>query len=671
MARQDENIIPEINGKALFIGEKPSIGREIASILGIQTSNVKCPTYFENDKYVVTWAIGHLVKLSYPHIYDEKYKAWNLDDLPFLPEEFIYEIERKVKAQYDTVKMLLNRKDIKLIYNCGDSGLEGEYLQRLIYFHAGYNKDARLLRVWTDSLTKEEFIRLVKTAPPNSDYDGYMRAGFERAIEDFLIGINFSRLLTKKYGALLSCFAKEGQEKKPVAISVGRVMTWVLGYVAIREREIRNFKSSKYYGAVLKFPALSSLIAARWKASEDFYEENTRLLFKEDGFRKKEDALAYIERIKKESGGAAVAHIQKGEETEYAPYLFNLTLLQAKCSELFKIRPDETLEIVQILYERKMTTYPRTDAKVLSSAIAKEILNNLKGLSKIEEFKPFTDHIIETEAYKTIAKTRYVDDKKIKDHYAIIPTGRGIEGLMELKEVQQKVYMLIATRFLQIFYPPATYSTLKARFTVADAEFYQSAKKLSQIGFYELSGGTSEKENKDVFEALALLEDGNSYQDIDIDVADKKTAAPQRFTSGNLVTAMENAGKTIEDEDLKAEIKDTGIGTSATRAGILLKLQQIDYIKIDKKTQVVRVTKQGEYIYEIVLATIPVLLNTEMTASWQKGLNMIISGQEDAAIFRRKIEMFIETYCRSLKKENHYQEIQDNIKKLEKYYNKR
>ena len=650
--------------KILIISEKPSVGMDIAKTLGVKG---KHDGYIENDKYIISWAIGHLIEMAYPETYDLNLKKWSPETLPFIPEDYLYQVKKDVKHQFEILKKLLNRKDISQIVNFGDSGVEGEYIQRLIYYMAGYNGEATLVRAWTDSYTDEAILRSIKNARLNSEYDGYMRAGFERAIADYLIGINFSRAETLRYQNLLqriNAGNKETKAPSPI-IPVGRVMSCTLAMVVEREQNIRRFKIMPYYGIALSLPSVSPLIKAKWKFLDgdgsDVYHK-----YENAGFWQKNDAEAYADTLKEMASGKASVRLEQKNEKEYAPYLYNLTDLQKDCSALFKIRPDETLEIAQELYEAKLTTYPRTDARVISKAVAKEILKNLEGLKGISNLKSVVEEIIQKELYKNIARTRYVDDKKIKDHYAIIPTGQAIEKLSGLGEIHQKVYNLIAERFLQIFYPPAEFGCIKAFFMEGTALFVQTGKKLIRPGYRDAFKKECSDSNEEVYQALASLKQDVLY-DATLIITDHKTSPPARYTSGHLVAEMETAGKKVADASLKAEIYD-GIGTPATRAEIIAKLVKVGHIRIEKKTQLITPTKLGEYIYTILKETCPLILKVDMTAAWQKGLTRIKENKMDAVEYRKKMEVFINKYCNQILKEDHSLKIDELLKQIDDVY---
>ena len=621
----------------LIITEKPSVARQFAQTLGVQGKN---DGYIENGEWVITWALGHLVTLSYPEKYDEKYKKWNLDDLPFLPAQYIYEVIKESSAQFKVVKSLLNRKDIDVVYNAGDSGREGEYIQRLIFQEAGIEGKKKILRVWIDSQTDAEILRGIKEAKPESQYDNLSEAAFMRAIEDYAMGINFSRALSKKYG---NRFNSEIKSDKWKSISVGRVMTCVLGMVVNREQEIRAFVETPFY----KVNASCDGFDALWKAVEGSKYKDSALLYNETGFKKKEDADALAEDCKARPT-LTVENIERKNESKNAPLLFNLAELQAECTKAFKLSPDETLAVAQKLYELKLTTYPRTDARVLSTAVADVIDQNIKGLAKMEHHADTADWIIKTGAYKGISKKKYTDDSHVTDHYAIIPTGEG--STSSLSDTERLVYEKIVDRFLAIFMPPAVYAKTTATLLNANGErFIASASKLKEEGWMALYEKNGNEESKGgIPEGLnrgALI--NASYS-----VTEGKTQPPKRYTSGSMVLAMENAGNLIEEEELREQIKGAGIGTSATRAGIIKKLVDVGYLSLNKKTQVITPHPDGEKVYAIVNETIPDFLSPKMTASWEKGLAEIESGTITRSDYMDKMNKYIEAKIAAIKELN-------------------
>lgn len=610
--------------------------------------------YIENDKYVITWCVGHLVEMVYPEEYDMKYKKWMLEDLPFLPQNYKYGVIPNVKQQYDIVHGLLHREDIDTVYWAGDSGKEGQTIEENIRNFGGVREGMQELRVWIDSQTEEEIRRGVAEAKPMSDYANLGFSGIMRSIEDYAMGINFSRVMSVKYGKLLNDAAATNSY---TAIAIGRVMTCVLGMVVNREREIRNFKETPFYRIVGDFTDAN--IEAEWKAVEGSKYFESPKLYKENGFKEKADAESLIDEL--EGKEAVIKTLERGVSKKKAPLLFNLAELQAECAKRFKISPDETLQVVQDLYEKKLTTYPRTDARVLTTAVAKEIGKNLNKLKGYAPTQAFTDRILQQRSYANLANTQYTDDSKVTDHYAIIPTGQLTE-LQSLNPLQSRVFDLIVRRFLSIFYPPAEYQTLKLVVGIREESLFTSAKVLKSLGFLEVMGKTlnDSDENEEQDGEDANNENGNKKKDprkmlaiaeslkqgdiLSINgfaIKDGVTKPPKRYTSGSMILAMENAGQLIEDEELRAQIKGSGIGTSATRAEIIKKLIRIGYLNLNKKTQVISPERFGEMVYEVVAMTVPALLNPKMTASWEKGLDGITNGTVDMKDYRAKLEDFI------------------------------
>lgn len=647
-------------GKKLIITEKPSVAQDYAKVFQVSG---KHNGYIENNTYVITWCVGHLVEMVYPEEYDIRYKKWMLQDLPFLPEKYKYGVIKNVRQQYDIVHALLQREDIDTVYWAGDSGKEGQTIEENIRNFGGVRKGMQELRVWIDSQTEDEIRRGVAQAKPMSAYENLGRSGIMRSIEDYAMGINFSRVMSVKYGKLLNDAAAT---KGYTAIAVGRVMTCVLGMVVNREREIRNFKETSFYRVVGAFTEAD--IEAEWKAVKGSAYFESPKLYKENGFKEKEDAQALITSL--EGKDAVVKTLEKGISRKKAPLLFNLAELQAECAKRFKISPDQALQVAQDLYEKKLTTYPRTDARVLTTAVAKEIDKNLNGLKGYTPTQRFTDHILTKKSFANIAKTQYTDDSKVTDHYAIIPTGQLTE-LGTLTPLQSKVFDLITRRFLSIFYPPAEYQTLKLVVGIEKESLFASAKALKVLGYLEVMGRTLEdadedentgdgqnkdntasqtktgespekKNNPKKLLALAdMLKQGDLLAVNGFEIRDSKTTPPKRYTSGSMILAMENAGQLIEDEELRAQIKGSGIGTSATRAEIIKKLIRIGYLNLNQKTQVITPQNFGEMVYEVVAMTVPALLNPKMTASWEKGLDGITNGTVDVNDYRAKLEDFI------------------------------
>ena len=633
--------------KSLIITEKPSVAHEFARILGVSGRN---DGYIENNEYVITWCVGHLVEMVYPEVYDEKYKKWKLEDLPFLPKEYKYDVIPAVKKQYQIVHGMLHREDVDTVYWAGDAGKEGQTIEENIRMFGGVREGMKELRVWIDSQTEEEIQRGLKEARPMADYANLGKSGIMRTIEDYAMGINFSRAMSVKYGNLLNDAAGT---RSYTAIAVGRVMTCVLGMVVIREREIRNFVETPFYRVVGNFTDAG--IEAEWKAVEGSKYYDSPLLYKENGFKKQESAEQLIENL---SGKAAIiSSVEKGTSRKKAPLLFNLAELQAECSRRFKISPDETLQVAQDLYEKKLTTYPRTDARVLSSAVAKEISKNISRLKGYDPVTEYTEKIMKDGLYRNIAKTQYTDDSKITDHYAIIPTGQ-LSELNSLNNLQRSVYDLIVRRFLSIFYPPAEYQTVKLTISVENEKFFAGAKMLKNPGYLEIAGRKQDeekenskedpagddpemKESAGLFEIAEKLVKGEEVSVNGYSMREGSTKPPKRYTSGSMVLAMENAGQLIEDEELRAQIKGSGIGTSATRAEIIKKLVRIGYLHLNRKSQVLSPEILGEMVYEVVNMTVPALLNPKMTASWEKGLDGITKGTVIMEEYREKLEDFI------------------------------
>lgn len=647
-------------GKSLFIAEKPMVARAFAAVFNDNLT--KHDGYLEGNSIVVTWCVGHLVTMSYPEAYDPALKKWSMSTLPFIPTEFKYEVIPGVKKQYDIVSKLLNRDDVTRIYVCTDSGREGEYIYRLVRNQAGVNdKDER--RVWIDSQTDEEIKRGIKEAKPESDYDSLSDAAYLRAKEDYLMGINFSRLLTLKYGNQMASFLNSKRQ----VIAVGRVMTCVLGMVVRREIEIRQFVKTPFYRLLASTDADEKKgLSLEWKAKKGSVYSNSPLLYKENGFKKREDAVELSKLVSgsdalKAKDSAAcdleltVLSVQKKDEKKNPPLLYNLAEIQNDASRFFKISPDQTLTIIQSLYEKKLVTYPRTDARVLSSAIAKEIDKNLRGLSTLPIFKPYTDQIFASGTYKSIGKTRYTDDKKITDHYAIIPTGQGLGELKGLNPTEQRVYETIARRFLAIFYPQAVYKKTAVEAVKDTEHFFANERYLDKEGYLEVmhySFFKDKKETEGGNELLASIKKGDRLQVKQLSIKEGETAPPKRYTSGSMILAMENAGSLIEDDELREQIKSNGIGTSATRAGILEKLVKNRYLSLNKKTQVITPTLTGEMIYYVVGYSIRPMLDPVLTASWEKGLSQVADAEIGEDEYMTKLSAFITKYTDRVKGEN-------------------
>ncbi len=635
--------------KNLYIAEKPSVAQEFAKAL--KQNMARKDGYLESESAIVTWCVGHLVTMSYPEAYDEKYKRWSLSTLPFLPQEWKYEVIDGVKKQYTIVSGLLNRKDVECIYVCTDSGREGEYIYRLVEQMAGVQGKVRK-RVWIDSQTEEEILRGIREAKDLSEYDNLSSSAYLRAKEDYLMGINFSRLLTLQYGRSVSSF----QNTDRTVISVGRVMTCVLGMVVRREREIRSFVKTPFYRLLLVQELAGEQFEGEWKAVEgsDYYQ--SPLLYKENGFKKEEDARALIAKLKGMSPQEAeVVSVERKKETRYAPLLYNLAELQNDCSRRFKISPDETLKVTQELYEKKLVTYPRTDARVLSSGVAKEIHKNIGGLRSYSAVSAYAQEILAQGSYKGIGKSRYTNDKQITDHYAIIPTGQGLAALSGLSSTGQQVYELIVRRFLSIFYPPAIYQKTGVVTQMGKEKFFSNFKVLIQEGYLKITPNTYDQKKKKgeeeseeasscdavLQEALQKLRKGAKLPVKDAKIKEGETSPPKRYNSGSMILAMENAGQLIEDEELRAQIKGSGIGTSATRAEILKKLVNIKYMALNKKTQIITPTLLGENIFDVVSVSIRSLLNPELTASWEKGLTYVANGEITPEEYMGKLEHFV------------------------------
>ncbi len=635
--------------KSLYIAEKPSVAQEFAKALKLNMR--KQDGYLESEDAIVTWCVGHLITMSYPEVYDEKYKRWSLETLPFLPKEWKYEVIDGVKKQYKIVSGLLNRADVTCIYVCTDSGREGEYIYRLVEQMAGVKGKERK-RVWIDSQTEDEILRGIREAKALSEYDNLSNSAYLRAKEDYLMGINFSRLLTLRYGRAISSF----QNTDRTVISVGRVMTCVLGMVVRREREIRNFVKTPFYRVLLTQRLSGKSFDGEWRAVEGSVYYQSPLLYKENGFKKEEDAKALVEKLKSmEPQEAQVAAVERKKETRYAPLLFNLAELQNECSRRFKISPDETLKITQELYEKKLVTYPRTDARVLSTAVSKEIHKNISGLRNLPSVQEYAQEILDQESYKGIGKSRYTNDKQITDHYAIIPTGQGFGALKSVSATGQQVYEVIVRRFLSIFYPPAIYQKVALTTQMGTERFFSSFRVLQEEGYLKVTPNTyenkkkksGEDEEEDVkcdaamLEKLMKLRKGTMLPVKDAKIKEGETSPPKRYNSGSMILAMENAGQLIEDEDLRAQIKGSGIGTSATRAEILKKLIHIKYIALNKKTQMITPTLLGENIFDVVNVSIRSLLNPELTASWEKGLTYVANGEITSEEYMEKLEHFV------------------------------
>ena len=637
-------------GKKLLVTEKPSVAMEFAKALKIIANRKN--GYIESEEWIITWCVGHLVTMSYPEKYDEKLKFWRLDTLPFIPQEWKYEIIPNVQNQFNIIQKLMQREDIDIIYNAGDSGREGEYIQRLVYMMAKPNPKAKMKRVWIDSQTEEEILRGIKEAKDMSEYNSLSDSAYLRAKEDYLIGINFSRLLSIIYGRKL---AQSIQEEK-ASISVGRVMTCVLGMVVSREREIRNFVKTKYYKITGNFGDETNNFDADWKVTEKSNVYESPKLYNETGFKKENDAKEFISNLAGKK--AKIVELKKTKQKENPPLLFNLAEIQNECTKRFKIKPNETLDIIQNLYEKKLVTYPRTDARVLSTAVAKEIKKNLNGLAKgckNEEIQGYIKKMVEENYSTNLVKTKYVDDSKITDHYAIIPTGQGYENHEKLNQLQKDIYKIIVKRFLAIFYPPAEFNKLNITINIENEIFTASQKVCIKQGYLEIlkpNVGTDNQKNDTDVEStpqgdqqastfLNTLKKGQEIKILELTTKEAETSPPTRYNSGSMILAMENAGKLIEDEELREQIKGAGIGTSATRAEIIKKLEKINYIAINNKTQIITPTPKGEAIYDVVNKTMPDMLNPKLTASWEKGLDMVAKKEIPPNEFMTKLEAYV------------------------------
>ena len=638
-------------GKSVFIAEKPSVAQEFAKALKLNTRRED--GYLEAENAIITWCVGHLVTMSYPESYDEKYKRWSLDTLPFLPKEFKYEVIANVKKQFKIVSKILNRSDVETIYVCTDSGREGEYIYRLVEQMAGV-KGKKRRRVWIDSQTEEEILRGIREAKDLSEYDNLSASAYLRAKEDYLMGINFSRVLTLKYGRSISSYLNTNH----TVLSVGRVMTCVLGMVVRREREIRDFVKTPFYRVLSNVKVGEHTFEGEWKAVKGSRYFESPELYKENGFKKREKAEELVRYLSDlDPLECRVAAIEKKQEKKNPPLLFNLAELQNECSKRFKISPDETLRIVQELYEKKLVTYPRTDARVLSTAVAKEIHKNLNGLSKYDMAAPYLKDILQFGSHKGLAKSRYVNDKQITDHYAIIPTGHGLSALASVSNTSKQVYDVIVRRFLSIFYPPAVYHKIGITTQIKEEQFFANFKVLTDEGYLKVAGAGNEN-NADtrIFEALKDVKKGSVLSVEGLSIKEGETSPPKRYNSGSIILAMENAGQLIEDEDLRAQIKGSGIGTSATRAEIIKKLINNKYIALNQKTQIVTPTQVGEMINDIVYCSIGSLLNPELTASWEKGLKQVSDGEITEEQYLEKLDGFVTRRVNAVKDiKNEYQ----------------
>ena len=635
--------------KKLFIAEKPSVAKQFAEALGVATGGGN-RGYLEDQDYIFTWCVGHLISMSYPEKYDEELKKWKMESLPFIPKEYLYEVIPSVKEQFSVVSALLQRKDLETIYICTDSGREGEYIYRLVASQCP-EITAEEKRVWIDSQTKEEILRGIRDAKAKTAYDRLGTAAYLRAKEDYLMGINFSRVLTLRYGRELA--RALGKEKSTV-IAVGRVMSCVLAMIVQREMEIRAFQKTSFWKVIGDFSldGESAALSCEFRGKEEskYYREAD--LYKNMGFLQAEKAKAFQEIFRPYPQEGSITSLEKKKEVKNPPLLFNLAELQNECAKILKISPDDTLKLVQELYEKKLCTYPRTDARVLSTAVSKEIEKNIRGLSAFPQYLPFTKEILERKSYSGIAKTKYCDDKKITDHYAIIPTGQGRSQYNSLGTLQKKVFDFIVRRFLSIFYPSAEYKKYNLSITVLEEEFLASEKQLEKPGYLQLYEKSIEKEEKEGdseneengvngLSGLSGLKKGSKIYLMNTALKEGETSPPKRYTSGTMILAMENAGKLIEDESLREQIKGSGIGTSATRAGILTKLEKNEYIHLDKKNQQLSPSLLGEKIVQILWNSIPSLLNPTLTASWEKGLSYVEEGKIEEKEYMEKLEDFV------------------------------
>ncbi|WP_022759902.1 DNA topoisomerase [Butyrivibrio sp. AD3002] len=672
--------------KSVFIAEKPSVARAFGAALKYNFSNKD--GYMESEEAIVTWCVGHLVTMSYPEVYDEKMAKWSLNTIPFIPSQFKYEIIPQSAKQFNIVKGLLNREDVDKIYICTDSGREGEYIYRLVDQEAHVTGKIKK-RVWIDSQTEEEILRGIREAKDDSEYDNIGAAAYLRAKEDYLMGINFSRALTLRYGYSIRQFL--GLDKCVVA--VGRVMTCVLGIVVDREREIRNFVKTPFYRVIGDFSVDDKVISAEWRVTEKSKYNGSFDLYSEKGFKEEKGAKALIESLGQLPVNAKLTKMEKKKETKNAPLLYNLAELQNDCSKFFKIDPNQTLAIAQELYEKKLTTYPRTDARVLSTAIAKEIDKNIRGLTSYEPASIFAKAILQHESYKGIAKTRYVNDKAITDHYAIIPTGQGLSAISSLSPTAAKVYEIIVRRFLAVFYPAAQYSKIKLELAVDTSEnfietFFAGFKLLASKGYLHVMDysffkkdekESDEKADNDaedsaadegLFEALSKLKKGDTLELKQASIKEGETTPPKRYNSGTLILTMENAGQFIEDEELRSQIKGSGIGTSATRAGILEKLVKNKYLELNKKTQIITPTQMGEMIYDTVYVSMKPMLNPSLTASWEKGLTQVEQGEISEDEYMKKLSDFITRRTNYVKENDMRSHMQQFFVNSAQYYKK-
>lgn len=669
-------------GKSVYIAEKPSVAQEFAKALQLHTRRGN--GYLESEDAIITWCVGHLVTMSYPEVYDEKLKKWSLDTLPFLPKEFKYEVIPAVSQQFNVVKGILTRADVDTIYVCTDSGREGEYIYRLVEQMSDVKGKTRK-RVWIDSQTEEEILRGIREAKDLSAYDNLSASAYLRAKEDYLMGINFSRLLSLKYSNSVANYLN----KKYISIAVGRVMTCVLGMVVKREREVREFVKTPFYRVLATIGETEQTFEGEWKAIEGSRYFQSPVLYKENGFKEKSKAQELITICQEEQPVmATIQSVEKKKEKKNPPLLYNLAELQNECSKRFKISPDETLKVVQELYEKKLVTYPRTDARVLSTAVAKEIHKNLNGLSKYPMASPYLNDIVEMGSHKKIVSSRYVNDKQITDHYAIIPTGQGLGAINGLSTLSLNVYNSIVKRFLAIFYPPAIYQKVGVVSKIGQEYFFANFKVLESEGYLKILGngsvakvsdaegtdasvnGENETDDQALFNMVKTLKKGMSLPVQKLAIKEGETSPPKRYNSGSIILAMENAGQLIEDDDLRAQIKGSGIGTSATRAEILKKLIHIKYLQLNKKTQMITPTLMGEMIFDVVNHSIKSLLNPELTASWEKGLTYVADGNITEEEYMQKLETFVNSRTQGVLNMNNQYMLKNCFDASAKYYKK-
>ncbi|MBQ3392052.1 MAG: type IA DNA topoisomerase [Lachnospiraceae bacterium] len=659
-------------GKRVFIAEKPSVAREFANALDLTFRSRD--GFMEAEDTIVTWCVGHLVTMCYPDVYDEKYRKWSLSTIPFLPQTFRYEVIDGVRKQFNIVSRILNDPQVDLIYICTDSGREGEYIYRLVAQEAGV-KDKEQRRVWIDSQTKEEILRGIREAKDDSAYDNLGAAAYLRAKEDYLMGINFSRALTLKYGRGISRILGTRHS----VIAVGRVMTCVLGMVVKREREIRHFVKTPFFRIIGSFsePDGEETLQAEWYAAEGSAWYASPSLYKENGFLKREDAEAFLQSLQESAaeGECSVLSVSRKKEKKNPPLLYNLAELQNDCAKFLKISPDQALNAAQTLYERKLTTYPRTDARVLSSAVAKEIGTNLKGLSTLREYRPYLEEILRSGSYKTIGSTRYTNDKAITDHYAIIPTGQGLRALEGLGDIERKVYEMICRRFLSIFYPPAVYDRTAMEILLGKEHFRASLKSCAEEGYLVparlsfLKKREDERDKETPIPAFVCsLKKEDALRVRALQIKEGETMPPRRYNSGSLILTMENAGQFIEEEELREQIRGSGIGTSATRAEILKKLISNSYLALQKKTQIITPTRLGEMIYDTVDASLRPLLDPKLTASWEMGLTRVSEGTVTEAEYMEKLDSFVARRTNYIKETDFSRPLEQMYRSLEPYY---